>query len=113
MLEDPKYNKTPLIATLTYRGYGFCWFADSNLAVQCANELKAVGLIAECKLYASDDFGGIDLTSLPSQWQEVLVGDQLFYLCRHNSIKVNEWRQIGSVISQTINKFKGYEKSYY
>lgn len=114
-LGEVSYSQTPFLCCLKFRGYGFAWFYDSNLGVAIANELRAVNLCADVEFHNSAAYSGFDLDDLETQasWCRTQIGNQAFFLKRHNSIKVVEWRQIGTIVSDIIKKYVTYEKRYY
>lgn len=102
-------SKTPLVACLRYRGYGFAWFYDSNLALAVANNLASAGLIQDVIVYK--DYNVDDL-HLIANWHYLEVHGHGVFICYHRTYKVSEVHEIGSIISNTIKEFKDEKSSY-
>lgn len=108
-------SKTPLVASLTFRGYAFAWFYDSNLAMAVANELLAAGLLQGINTYTSSTYGGFSLDTLHehANWTYLNVYGHGLFVSYHRSIRIAETKMISSIMNNVIKKYKSYEKGNY
>lgn len=109
MMATDSVLKTPLQACLTYKGYGFAWFYDSNLAMIVANNLASAGLVQGINVYHDFKLDDLHIASL---WQYYKVGNSAIFLQYHRSYKVSEVHEMGKIISETIKQYN-YEKGDY